>query len=181
MKRTLFVLVLLLIFSINVIAIDIDIGSPAINRGTAFNYGATFINMVNPANTSGKITSVEIYAPTGYPMTGCKVATFFLVPETEKDYSTRDWVLIGDVPAGSKQTFEVDLTVQEDDYIGIYWESGRLENDETGGGYRSKTGAYIPCTNATFGTQYNNHLSLYGTGITEEEEEANAIFFGTAF
>jgi len=109
MKKTLLIIfTIILILSVNVLAVDIDIGCPAINR-TASLAGKTMINKGNPANASGIITNVEIYAVSGYTLTNCEVATFYVV--SGNNLTTRDYEYIGDVVGGSKQTFEVNLDV----------------------------------------------------------------------
>ena len=179
MKKILLIIAItLLMFQMIVLATAIDIGSPAINRASWISY-QTSVQKTNPANASGKITSVEIWAYSN--MSNCEVATFYVV--SGNNLSTRDTQAIGSVSSGSKQTFEVDLNVQEGDYIGIYYETGGIEMDVSGGaGKWYKSGDNIPCTDVTFGFSAGHIMSLYGTGATEEEEEeANAIFFGTAF
>ncbi|MBA7591969.1 hypothetical protein ES708_34140 [subsurface metagenome] len=100
--------------------------SPAINRASS-DSGYTNVNIGNPANASGKITSVEIWANT--ILFDCKVGIFYVV--SGNILSTRDWVQIGTVTAGAKKTFEVDLEVEEGDYIGICQE-GDIEYDTSG-------------------------------------------------
>ena len=170
----------LLIFQMIVLAVDIDIGSPAIDRNTNLASGWTAINVFNPANASGTVTSVEIWA-SGVALSGCEVATFYVV--SGNNLSTRDTEYIGDVPYGSKQTFEVDIDVQEGDYLGIYFSGGAVERNTSGyAGIWYINGDQIPCTDVTFSVMDGDTLSLYGTGTTEEEEEeANAIFFGCNF
>lgn len=158
----------------------IDIGTPAIDRFIYFEPGYTWMDNTNPANDSGIITSVEIWAHEN--MSGVEVATFFLV--SGSNYSTRDSHTIGNVNSGSKQTFSgLSINVQTGDYIGIYWTGGSIDMDQDGGGLRYLAGDQIPCTDATFGTSGTKiAMSLYGTGTTEAPpEEANAIFFGTNF
>lgn len=159
-KILLTILIIIIVLSINVLAVSIDIGEPAINRGsTASTY--TWVNIGNPANQSGTITSVEIWANTS--LTNCEVATFYVV--SGNNLSTRDYELIGSVTAGSKQTFNVNLDVQTGDYIGAYYTAGTLERDSSGfAGCWMKTGDNIPCTNALFTLQDGNAISLYGTG-----------------
>lgn len=168
MKKILFVLILLSIFSINVIAIDIDIGNPAIDDIGIMNSGFTFIDLNNPANASGKINSVEILPRmvAGSTMYDVEVATFYLVSGT--NYSTRDTHFIGTVTEGAKRTFEVDLNVQEGDFIGIYFSAGQLEaGAELGSAkYRYDSGNKIPCTDNNFGNTGERLISLYGTGAT---------------
>ena len=177
-KILLTILIIITVLSINVLAIDIDIGESAINRGsTASAY--TWVNIGNPANVSGTITSIEIWAQSN--ISNCKVVIFYVV--SGNNLSTRDYELIGSVTAGSKKTFNVDLDVQAGDYIGAYYTVGALERDSEGfAGCWMNTVDNIPCTNITFTLRAGEAISLYGTGTTGEEEEAiNSLFFGTNF
>jgi len=140
----------------------IDIGSPAILRLSALSESYTRIEKDNPANATGKITSIEIWANTN--LSTCIVATFYCV--SGNNFSTRDYKYIGDVTAGSKQTFDVNLDVQVGDYIGIYWGHGNIAADIAGyAGVWYKSGNNIPCTNETFTLHDGYTLSLYGTGL----------------
>ncbi len=162
-KILLIVFTVILILSVNVLAVDIDIGMPAINRGSTSTSGSTYISIDNPANASGTITSIEIWSNT--TLLSCEVATFFVV--SGNNLSTRDSEFIGSVTAGSKQTFEVDLEVQEGDFIGIRAGSGQVERDTTGyAGLWYKSGDYIPCTNVLFAIAADDAISLYGMGAT---------------
>jgi len=107
----------------------IDVGSSAINRSGSFPSGFTLIDTANPANTSGILDKVEIWAATN--ITGFKLATF--VSAGGGDYTCRDSVSIGSITAGSKQTFTgFSLQVQSGDFIGCYFATGSLEQDTTG-------------------------------------------------
>ena len=112
------------IFQMIVLATDIDIGDAAINRGSYANYGDTIIIKNNPANASGKIISIEIWANSN--LSNVEVATFYVV--SGNNLSTRDTHTIGSVTAGSKQTFSgLDITGEAGDYLGAYWTYGRLD------------------------------------------------------
>ncbi len=155
----------------------IDIGSAAVNRGYAQN-PYTVVDTNNPANANGKITSIELYVNTA--LTGCQVAIFYVVSGT--NLSTRSTVAIGNVGVGYNIfTDGISLDVQEGDFIGIYFSTGRLDRDDTGLGYYAKSGDNIPCTNAAFSFYGQNTISLYGTGETVEVEVANAIMMGMNF
>ncbi|MBA7522469.1 hypothetical protein ES705_14588 [subsurface metagenome] len=163
MKKILLIIGLIFcIFQLVVLAVAIDIGMPAIDRGsTASTY--TWVNMGNPANASGTITSIEMWASSA--LTNCEVATFFVV--SGNNLSTRDTELIGSVTPGSKQTFIVDLDVQAGDYIGAYYTIGTLERDTSAmPGCWMKTGDNIPCSNLLFTNRADEAISLYGTGET---------------
>ncbi|MDD5086627.1 MAG: GLUG motif-containing protein, partial [Candidatus Nanoarchaeia archaeon] len=148
---------------------EIDVGNEAIDREWSDSSDVTIIDINNPANGTGKITSVEIWA--GTQITGCQVATFYNV--SENHFSTRDYETVnngngeGVVLAGSKQIFEVDLDVEEGDYIGVYWNEGTIDYDAWDGsdGIWYKSSDNIPCTNAEFTENLERTISLYATGI----------------
>ena len=153
----------------------LNIGDTAINRADITASGYTFICRNNPANASGKITTIEIWANTNF--SNCEVATFYVV--SGNNFSTRGTHTIGSVTAGSKQTFSgLNIAVKAGDFIGIYFSAGALERD-TGSGVeaRYRSGDNIPCTNALFTPDQIQHLSLYGIGIAE----ANVILMGCDF
>jgi hypothetical protein len=180
MKRILLIIFLtLLIFQIIVLAIAIDIGyiDSAYSNNNTETY--TWINQINPANASGKITLVSIYVLNGYgDITSVEVATFYIVSGT--NFTTRDSQNIGTLTQNGQRTATVDLDVEAGDYIGIKFLGGRIGNDPTTGytcWYRSDDN--IPCTNATFTVSANNSAAVYGTGATIEG--GNAIMFGINF
>ncbi|GAI24056.1 unnamed protein product, partial [marine sediment metagenome] len=111
------------------IPIIIDIGLPAIDRASSMLAEYTNVNRGNPANESGKIKTVEIWAYE--TLTNCKVATFFIV---SGNYLTaRDVHTIGKVPGGSKQTFSgLDIEVEAGDMIGIFYTTGKIERSTSG-------------------------------------------------
>ena len=162
-KILLIIFTIILILSVNVLAIDIDIGEPAIDRDNKIYYSRTFVNQGNPANDSGSITSVEIW--TNIEITNCEVATFYVV--NGNNLSTRDTEFIGTVLKGAKRTFNVDLDVEAGDYLGIWVPVGAIEYDSSGGeGIWRNEEDQIPCTNVAFTVDADCVLSLYGTGTT---------------
>ncbi|NLV18338.1 MAG: LamG domain-containing protein [Bacteroidetes bacterium] len=149
---------------------DIDVGAEAIDRVAYVNIrNFTIINKENPANASGKITSVEIYA--GIDMEGVIAATFSADGD---NLTARDSYEIGSVTAGSKQTFTVDLDVEEGDYLGVYCTGGSIEKD-SGGEYWYKKGNQTNCTNEGFSTT-NGIISLYATGVIRQGGEVFTEF-----
>ena len=141
----------------------IDIGDEAINRTNGWADVITIVNQGNPANETGIITSIEIWAHLN--MSNVEVATFFVV--SGNNLSTRDTHTIGSVTAGSKQTFSgLNLSVQAGDYIGISFSAGSIECDSSGSGNWNLAGDNIPCTDTTFTSLAGWHISLYGTGAT---------------
>lgn len=142
----------------------IDIGAAAIFRAGAV--GAyTLVVKENPANGTGAITSVEIYAVSGQDLANCEVANFYVV--SGDNLSTRDSETIGAVVGGSKQTSSgLDMGVTAGDYIGIYYTSGQLRKSVFGDGYWLFQADYIPCANQAFTPVANTTISLYGIGAT---------------
>jgi hypothetical protein len=141
----------------------IDVGPGAIDRGS-YTTGNTIVEGTNPANDTGSITSVEIWAESA--LSDCEVAIFYVV--SGNNLSTRDTETIGSVTGGSKQTFSgLNMDVQTGDYIGICFSAGNLERELSGGtGYWYVAGDYIPCTNQAFTWGVTRIISLYGTGAT---------------
>lgn len=148
----------------------IDVGSAATDRDTYANDSQTLIDLANAANTTGIITSIEVWALSN--ITGLRVGTFYLVSGTT--YKCRDSVTIGSVTAGSKQTITVDssnnplaLQVQVGDFIGCYFTGGTLESGSTGGsGLRYVTGEYMDVGDSVaFSLSAGYSMSLYGIGV----------------
>jgi hypothetical protein len=99
----------------------IDIGSEAIDREATGGGGYTRIDKANPANATGTITSVEIWAVNN--LVGVTVGTFYLTGTNI--LKCRASQSIGDVTAGSKQTKTgLSIAVVTGDYFGIYWADG---------------------------------------------------------
>ncbi len=144
----------------------IDVGAAAINRVSSFPQNYTCVEKSNPANDTGAIDTVEIWANSNLN-SSTEVASFFVV--SGNNLSTRDSEAIGAVTAGSKQTFTgLDMGIESGDHIGIFYNGGKMENDASGGvlmWYQS--GDKIPCTNQLFASDATNYIiSLYGIGAT---------------
>ncbi|MBA7510899.1 hypothetical protein ES705_02888 [subsurface metagenome] len=163
-KILLIIFTIILILSINVLAVDIDIGMPAIGRSYYMGNNITLVIKDNPADATGKITTVEIWSYTD--LANVEVATFYVV--SGNNLSTRDTEYIGTVTSGAKRTFSVDLDVQTGDYLGIYLVDGDyIEKDNVGyTGIWYKAGDQISCADTAFSFQTDSTISLYGTGAT---------------
>ena len=143
----------------------IDVGPEAIDRASSSTAGYTDIQLTNPANLTGSITSVEIWASTN--LTGCKVGIFYLVSGTT--YKCRSAATIGNVTAGSKQTFSgLSLAVVTGDFIGIYWVSGYMEADTSGyDGFLWRDGDHcVVNDSASYTLLSGDALSIKGLGVT---------------
>ena len=145
-------------------ATEIDIGSPAIDRTSTLTDDYTRIILDNPANDTGLLTTVEIWAY--LIMHGCRAGTFY---GSGASYTSRDSNVIGDVTSGSKQTFSgLDISVTSGDYIGAFWSGGSIERSIFGSaGMYYKEGNQFGQGTQTYDFASGDTLSLYGTGDTE--------------
>lgn len=142
--------------------VPIDIGSTAIDRLYYENYNNTLISKNNPANASGKITKIEVYF--NLTVYNWKIAIFQEVSANR--FTTRSYAVM---PSGPHDpgwhTFDVDLNVQEGDYIGFYLTNGQIDSDYSGLGIWAVWGAdKIPCVDQEFSFYDTYKDSLYGTG-----------------
>lgn len=106
----------------------ITVGPTVINRAVANSAAKTFIQLTNPSNGNGTITSVQIWFATD--ATGVKVGAFY---GSGTNYTYRDGATLGNVAGGSKQTFAVSFNISTGDFIGCYYATGTLELDTSGG------------------------------------------------
>lgn len=156
---------------------SIDIGCEAIARPDGAGYNTTWINEGNPANDTGTINSVEIWAQAN--LTGCKVGIFYATVANEPHwtkYKCRSAVTLGTVTSGSKQTITTDsesnaisLDVVTGDVIGIYFSgaSSVIECTEAGGdGIRVATTDHVVVDDETAYVATSGTLSLYGVAST---------------
>ena len=144
----------------------INIGSPAIDRAGYNGEATTFFTFDNPANATGTIDTVKVWAKNN--VTNLRVGMFFLVSGTT--YECRDSEAVGAVTAGSEQTFTgLTISVETGDYIGYYCGAdGVIEWDFSGGnGCAYVSGEYIdPTDQASYNVvDYDvSAMSINGTG-----------------
>jgi len=160
----------------------ITVGTEPANRSSSL-ANRTMVNKDTPANGTGTITSIEIWT-TANDANDVYIATFYTTGTNE--FSTRDYVNIGTVTSGSKQTITLDsesnpisLDVVEGDYIGAAIVTA-VEADGTGGSgiwYLDNGTRTMPCTEVTFALLAAGALSLQATGETAEVEGGTHIFF----
>ena len=145
-------------------AVANDVGSAATDRASTYSYGSTLLDEANPVNVGGIINSIEVWANTN--MTGLKVASFY---GSGGSYTCRAVVSIGDVTAGSKQTFTgLSLAVEAGDFIGCYFATGTIEYASAGGTviYQKSGDVTTPSLLTSFTAQYvSAAISLYATGV----------------
>lgn len=147
----------------DMLSANIDVGSVAINRSSIFETNYTVVDKSNPANNTGVITSIQIWASIN--MSGVIVATFSAI---DNNLTAHDSYVIGSVTAGSVQTFAVDLGVTVGDYIGFYVLEGSIELSLDSGGsgcwYHIGDMTTTPSHAFTFDATYYA-ISLYGSSI----------------
>lgn len=144
----------------------IDIGPDAIDRTATGVPDYTDIMLDNPANDTGTITKNEIWAANS--LGGCKTGTFYGTPP---NFTPRDYETIGDVTAGSKQTFTgLDCDVTAGDYIGVYYSDGNLEAHTSGyAGIYYKALDQFGAGQQTYTLAAGDAESIYGEGETVAE------------
>lgn len=147
---------------------DIDIGPDAKGRDSTQIAGYTFVMLDNPANASGKIDKVELWFNTNAG--GVKVGTFSR--RITSNFTCRDFATIGNVTAGSKQTFTgLDIDVVVGDFIGIFFSSGTLEWDEAGyAGAYYKEGDQFETGEQAYSPLFNDAGSVYGESVEAPPE-----------
>jgi len=149
----------------------IDVGAGATNRASYYGGSFTRVNVSNPANATGTLTSIQIYVDIELAGT-IKVATFS--PDGTK-LTPRDVVTLGTVAVGLQTVTEdassdpIALSVESGDLIGMYWDStgDRVSRDDTGGdGVYLKSGDQTEAGEQTYTLLPGNAISLYATGET---------------
>ncbi len=139
------------------------IGTEAIDRGSYMPPDYTVIGKDNPANATGTITSVEIWAYS--ELAGVVVGTFYTT--NGNTLKCRDSEAIpGLITPGSKQTKTVSITVVTGDYIGMYYTGGAVERDTNGYAdlWTLKEEQIDPGDEATYALWKGQAISLYGIG-----------------
>lgn len=143
----------------------IDIGTVPGDFGSNNTPGYTVIEAANPANDTGIIDTVQIWA--GVAMTsGCTAGTLSAAGNV---LTVRDSQSLGNIAEGSTQTITgLSIDVVTGDFIGEYHSVGSLRYSATGGsGFWYYNGEKIdPTDSATFTFAADFKLALYGTGTT---------------
>lgn len=140
-------------------------GAEAKNRNSSI-YIYTLVNKTGAALYSGTVKKVRIWANT--TLNNCEIAIFYVV--SGNNLSTRSNQTIGTVTAGAVREFDVNLAVQEGDYIGMYYTAGEMDVNISGGDglwYLSATDG-IPCTNRAFSYANGYVISLEGVVISPQ-------------
>ncbi|MBA7588133.1 hypothetical protein ES708_30183 [subsurface metagenome] len=146
--------------------IPIDVGADPIDRSSSRFAGSTIIDKNNPANASGILHSIKIWAAS--TIAGLVVGTFYTT--NGSILKCRDSELVGDVEAGAERTFtELSIAVEEGDYIGCYFSTGDIELDAEGfeGIWRITKDHTTPGDEAFYMFAPEQAMSLYGIGEAE--------------
>ena len=157
-----------------------DVGSLAIDRVSSYPDGKTLIIKENPSKFTGKITGIDIWSYQA--MSEVTVATF--TQGVANVFTARDSEFIGDVSGGSRVHKVVDLNVEIDDFLGLYWGGGYIERTLSGEGFWSLTGDQTECVDATF-TLYPGHtISLRATreiaaSNIQVDKDTGSMLFGS--
>ena len=150
---------------------SIDVGASAIDRDAYYGKGQTYIGTANPANATGTLDTIEIWAHLN--LTLCEAITAFWISNvsgSEDIYETRDEHAIGSVTAGSAQEFSgiANFDVETDDCIGMYFTVGYIQVDPYGDGagrWYYEAGDQTAAENqATYWWSGARDGSIYGTG-----------------
>lgn len=156
----------------------IDIGAEAKNRasqGSTSNKSRVARN--NPANATGVLTSFEVWLSTAITDDSLRVGTFTQTAGEVTKYTYNDYELIGDCSSGSKQTFTgKNCSVLSGDYIGLYFNSGAVEMDTSGGDdmyEKESTNVFASQSENTYTVSSGRVFSLYATGVTVPDAPTN--------
>ena len=147
------------------------VGSSVINRAETGSQGYTIIELANPVQSNGTITSIEVRMGGTQDCTSFRVGMFYL--SGGATYVCRSSSAdLGVVPRDSKQTYSVSLAAQAGDYIGCYFTGNvlltKIELDISGGsGVESVLGEYIdPTDSAVY--DHNTDLAISLRGYQDE-------------
>lgn len=140
----------------------VDIGYEAIDRASFFPDGYTLILKDNPAAIAGKITTIDLYV--NEAMSGIVIATF--INEGGNVFTARDSEAVANQGVGQHLGIAItDLDVGVGDYIGIYWSSGKIEND-TDANCWIPSGDKTACSSEDLGSVSNTKHPSFGGYIT---------------
>ena len=142
----------------------IDIGPGATDRASSTSSTNTYLAVGNPANADGKLTSFEIWAKSN--LSGVKMGTFY---GSGTSWTRRDYESIGNVTAGSKQTFTgKDCDVSVNDLLGLFFSGGSIEYTlgPLGEGLYYKYLDQFGAGTQTYALTADESFSIYATGAT---------------
>ena len=140
----------------------LDVGPGANDLPGVSTGGVTLIDAGNPANLTGRLTSVEFW--TNITITDMQVGTFFNTGGN--DYKCRDSQAVGVLVNGAKRTEAVDLEIEAGDLLGIYFTVGQIDADGgAGAGRWNLAGDHItPGDVETYALAANSKDAIEGFG-----------------
>jgi len=146
----------------------INVGPAATDRAGIAPYGYTALDLANPANDTGTITTITTFINAG--ITTLRVGIFYATGGGK--YKCRSTVALGVAPAGLN-TFtkdsggtDISLAVVTGDVIGSYYANGYMDRDESGGNSAYANGEYIDVDDEATYTTGARIYSLHGLGAT---------------
>lgn len=142
----------------------IDVGTGAVDFASTRGGGYTRIDVNNPANDSGTLSNMEIWANTN--LSNVKCGTF---SGAAPNFDDRDYETLGTVASGSKQTFVgLDCDVVTNDYLGIYYSAGDLDHDTAvGAGHYWVAGDKFGGGSNAYTLNTTSSIAIYATGYTD--------------
>lgn len=141
-------------------AIDVGIDG---DLSTTYGGGYTVVNIENPANATGLITQMSIYA--NGLCENVEVAIFSAVGDS---LTTRSYVSVPNLGVGAHGITGLHLEVRTGDYVGMYWTAATgkgVDAEATGGqGVWRASSDQIPCSGRTFDVIAGQTLSISAAG-----------------
>jgi len=148
------------------IPFSIDVGSIASDRGSYSTNAYTIIDLANVVNASGRLSTMELWFDSARPdATNVLCGTFY---GSGLSYTRREYVSIGAVTKGSKQTFSgLSCAARIGDVIGVYYDTGGIETDISGGsGIVLKAGNMFNQGTQVYDSGANYAMSAYAYGLS---------------
>lgn len=164
----------------------ITIGPDATNRASVTVSGNVVLDLANPSNGTGTITSVSIYVASTTTTTA--VGIFYLVSGTT--YKCRSAVSLGSLSAGLNTINDLNLDVVTGDVIGCYHSGGAIDRADNGGSSAYYSGntcivgnqtSYVTSGQARIiSVQGSGSSSSTHEGVTNPQITSELVIFGIA-
>lgn len=99
----------------------VAVGAAATDRAAGGGLNQTFIQVDNPANNPGTLTTIKLWADEVTQPEGWKVGAFY---GSGTNYTSRDHAALPTVSAGYNEFSGLSINVEKGDFIGIYLPGG---------------------------------------------------------
>jgi hypothetical protein len=154
----------------------ITIGAEAIDRAGSFSVATrTCIQTVGAASETGTLTVFQLWW--AIDATAVKVGTF---SGSGTSYTNRDGETLGDMTAGSLQTFSgLNCDVTSGDFIGVHSDTGFIELTASGSAFYYYSGDAFGAGAKTYDTPGDRTISLYGLDALPASGPANLKSYNT--